>query len=189
MLVWAIVERMVLRRWPALDGIRGIAILLVVASHFGLGGTGGMVGVTLFFVLSGFLITYLLLDEREQTGRIDLKSFYGRRALRLLPALGFYLVGMAMLIWLLRLAIPIWDTTWPTALYLANYVQVLGGDLFANRHTWSLAVEEHFYLIWPLLVILGVTKKVKMLAVAVRVARLLATRRWQPKCRLGVHGY
>jgi peptidoglycan/LPS O-acetylase OafA/YrhL len=158
---------MALRRWPALDGIRGIAILLVVASHFGLGGTGGMVGVTLFFVLSGFLITYLLLDEREQTGGIDLRAFYGRRALRLLPALAFYMVGMAMLIWLFRLAIPIWDTTWPTALYLANYVQVLGVDLAAHRHTWSLAVEEHFYLVWPLLVVLGAANRVRLLAVAV----------------------
>ena len=163
------------RRWPALDGLRGIAILLVVASHSGMASgagiasTGGMVGVTLFFVLSGFLITYFLLEERESSGKVDLKAFYGRRALRLLPALSFYLVGIAILIWAFRLSVPIWSTTWPAATYISNYVQVAGADLFANRHTWSLAVEEHFYLLWPLLVVLGATKKLRLLALAIGV--------------------
>lgn len=146
----------------------------MIGSHFGLFGTGGMVGVTLFFVLSGFLITHLLLDENATTGRIDILRFYGRRALRLLPALAIYLIGVAGLIWLLRLEVPIWDITWPPALYVANYWQLFGHDLYAHRHTWSLAVEEHFYLVWPLLVVLGATRHRKALAVA--VASLLAWR-------------
>jgi peptidoglycan/LPS O-acetylase OafA/YrhL len=126
-----------------------------------------MVGVTLFFVLSGFLITNLLLDEREQHGSIDLKAFYGRRALRLLPALAFYLCGMAFLVTVFRLAMPIWDISWPPALYVANYGQVLGLDLGAHRHTWSLSVEEHFYLIWPLIVGFGLATRIRWLIVAV----------------------
>jgi peptidoglycan/LPS O-acetylase OafA/YrhL len=163
----AIQTRMPERRIASLDGLRGIAILLVVTSHFGLGASGGMVGVTLFFVLSGFLITSLLLEERERHGSIDLRAFYGRRALRLLPALAFYLFGMALLVAALRLAMPIWDITWPPALYVANYSQILGMDLAAHRHTWSLAVEEHFYLVWPVLFGLGVTKRIRWLTAGV----------------------
>lgn len=150
-----------------LDGIRGVAILLVVNTHAGLIGssTGGMVGVTLFFVLSGFLITRLLLLERESTGSISLRAFYGRRAIRLLPALAIYLIGMAIIAAWQRLDVPIFDMTWPPALYLANYVQIYGQDLYAHRHTWSLAVEEHFYLIWPVLVMLGAARKMRWLAI------------------------
>src|SRR5690349_10898844 len=84
---------------PALDGVRGIAILLVLAFHF-FGVTGGTTGVDVFFVLSGFLITTLLLEERAATGRVDLRAFYVRRARRLLPALAaatvVYLVATAV---------------------------------------------------------------------------------------------
>jgi peptidoglycan/LPS O-acetylase OafA/YrhL len=117
----------------------------------------------LFFVLSGFLITYLLLDEVADSGGVDLKAFYARRALRLLPALLVYLVGIAFLMSVLGLGLPIWDMTWPPALYLANYVQILGQDLYAHRHLWSLAVEEHFYLVWPVLVWLGATRRLRIL--------------------------
>ena len=136
---------------------------MVVVSHALIPGLGGMIGVTLFFVLSGFLITHILLDEDKTNGHINLKAFYGRRALRLLPALLFYLAGIAVVIWAMDLAVPIWETTWPVLVYIANYVQIAGVDLFANRHTWSLAVEEHFYLVWPFLVVLGATKRVRPL--------------------------
>jgi peptidoglycan/LPS O-acetylase OafA/YrhL len=156
---------MSVRRWPGLDGLRGFAILFVLAAHSDIVHVyvAGQVGVTLFFVLSGFLITYLLLDEVDDTGGVDLKAFYGRRALRLLPALLVYLVGIAILISILGLELPIWDMTWPPALYLANYVQIFGQDLHAHRHLWSLAVEEHFYLVWPVLVWLGATRRLKIL--------------------------
>jgi len=157
------------RRWPALDGLRGCAILFVLAAHSAIVNVyvAGQVGVTLFFVLSGFLITYLLLDEVDDTGGVDLKGFYGRRALRLLPALLVYLVGVAILMSVLGLGLPIWDMTWPPAVYLANYVQILGQDLYAHRHLWSLAVEEHFYLVWPVLVWLGATRRLKILGLVV----------------------
>ncbi len=144
---------------------------MVLVAHSGIihAVVAGMVGVTLFFVLSGFLITYLLLEESERTGRIDLPSFYGRRVLRLLPALSVYLVGIALITWTVGIAVPVWDMTWPPALYVANYVQIFDHDIFFHRHTWSLAVEEHFYLVWPLLVLLGATRKLKALAVAVGI--------------------
>jgi peptidoglycan/LPS O-acetylase OafA/YrhL len=145
--------------------LRGIAILFVLAAHSAVVNVyvAGQVGVTLFFVLSGFLITYLLLDEVADSGGVDLKAFYARRALRLLPALLVYLVGIAFLMSVLGLGLPIWDMTWPPALYLANYVQILGQDLYAHRHLWSLAVEEHFYLVWPVLVWLGATRRLRIL--------------------------
>ena len=103
-------------RWPALDGLRGLAILLVLVAHSQLfpAVTAGMLGVTLFFVLSGFLITFLLLGEKEETGRSDLTAFYARRAPRLLPALFIYLAGIAVLAAVLVLEVPIWDMTWAT---------------------------------------------------------------------------
>lgn len=153
-----------------LDGVRGLAILLVVNTHaaFLYSSTGGMVGVTLFFVLSGFLITRLLLIERAAKGTLNLPWFYARRAFRLLPALAVYLVGIAVLADLWRLdQLPTIEMTWPPALYLANYVQILGQDIYLHRHTWSLAVEEHFYLAWPVLVALGATRRVRWLALSV----------------------
>ena len=157
---------MSVRRWPALDGLRGFAILFVLAAHSEIVNVyvAGQVGVTLFFVLSGFLITYLLLDEVDDTGRVDLRAFYGRRALRLLPALFVYLIGIAILMSVLGYGYAIWNMTWPPAVYLANYVQILHQDLYAHHHLWSLAVEEHFYLVWPVLVWLGATRRLKVLA-------------------------
>jgi peptidoglycan/LPS O-acetylase OafA/YrhL len=165
---------MTARRWPALDGLRGIAILAVIVAHSGIINThvGGMVGVTLFFVLSGFLITYLLTEEEELLGSIDLKAFYGRRALRLLPALVIYLAGIAVMASAWGLALPIWDMTWSPAVYLGNYAQIFGQDLYANRHLWSLAVEEHFYLAWPFLIGLGAARNLKAMG-AVIVALIL----------------
>jgi peptidoglycan/LPS O-acetylase OafA/YrhL len=130
-------------RWRSLDGIRGLAIMLVVTSHAfpATYGVGGSAGVALFFVLSGFLITSLLLRENETNGRIDLKKFYGRRALRLAPALVVYLIVVAIAYG--------WSSIWAALFYVGNYAQIAGADVGLNVHTWSLAVEEHFYLLWP----------------------------------------
>jgi len=136
-------ERWRLGYRPALDGLRGVAVLLVLISHarlFGMGGAG-QVGVTLFFVLSGFLITSLLIEERERTGRINLGAFYRRRARRLLPALLAVLAVAAVFVgWLVVLPL----------VYVSNWAIVVGTDLDILSHTWSLSVEEHFYAIWPL---------------------------------------
>lgn len=143
-------------RVAGLDGVRGVAVILVVFSHAGvpLFGAGGIEGVTTFFTLSGFLITGLLLKEHRVTGRLDLPAFWGRRALRLLPAL-FTFVGVTGLFfwvagWGGRAAVIAWSR--PVLLYYGNIAMIEHGQsaLGPFRHTWSLAVEEQFYLVWPL---------------------------------------
>jgi peptidoglycan/LPS O-acetylase OafA/YrhL len=137
--------------WPALDGVRGLAILLVVAGHATLlvGPTGGQIGVTVFFVLSGFLITSILSSELESTGKVSFGNFYRRRAARLLPALFAYVGISALLVSRFASGSQIWNASWPALAYTANYAQILGVDMGHNPHTWSLAVEEHFYFLWP----------------------------------------
>ena len=135
--------------------MRAAAVLSVIALHAALPGElghGGFLGVDVFFVLSGFLNTTILVGERDQVGRIRLARFYGRRALRLLPAL--FLVLSVMVV-VATLANPGWGPgTLPgipfVALYAANWAQVLGVGLGALGHTWSLAIEEQFYLLWPI---------------------------------------
>jgi len=149
---------------PALDGIRAVAVLAVIAYHFGYRhAQGGFLGVDIFFVLSGYLITSLLLAEHARTGKINLVAFWYRRAKRLLPALFLMLVVVA--IWIGAYASPFElilrreDLIW-TLFYGANWHFIASGqDYFAQyasvsplRHTWSLAIEEQFYLAWPLLV-------------------------------------
>ncbi len=152
-------------RITALDGLRAVAVGLVLAFHFGLGGLGGgFFGVDVFYVLSGFLITGLLLAERERTGRIRLGAFWTRRARRLLPALVLVVVTVAVLV---RFAAPAGrfpgfrGDALSALFYVSNWWQVAkSADYFAVTaatspltHTWSLAVEEQFYLVWPLVVL------------------------------------
>jgi peptidoglycan/LPS O-acetylase OafA/YrhL len=148
-----------IRHLPTLDGIRGAAILGILFFHAG-HLRGGWLGVDLFFVLSGFLITNLLLAEFERTGRISLSRFWGRRVRRLLPALLFFLVGVsAYAVWL---ATPeelerIRRDGFATLFYVANWISIIDGtdywDLFTAasplEHCWSLAIEEQFYLFFP----------------------------------------
>jgi peptidoglycan/LPS O-acetylase OafA/YrhL len=154
---------------PPLDGIRAFAVLAVMAYHGGVGWEqGGFLGVDAFFVLSGFLITSLLVDEWRGTGSIGLGAFWARRARRLLPALLLLLGAVALYGAYLAPA----DTLHGLRLdalftlgYSANWHQVLAGhDYFAQSalpspllHTWSLAIEEQFYLVWPpvVLAVLG----------------------------------
>ena len=150
---------------PDIEGLRAIAILLVVAAHAGVPWlAGGFVGVDIFFVLSGFLITGKLVQEVNATGRIRLLPFYVRRLRRLLPALLLMLtvVGLAST-WLLSPIDlgPQLVTARMAALWLSNFHFALGNlDYFAAGsesnlylHTWSLGVEEQFYLVWPALVL------------------------------------
>jgi peptidoglycan/LPS O-acetylase OafA/YrhL len=145
------------RRLAGLDGVRGVAVLLVVLSHAHVPffGPGGIEGVTTFFTLSGFLITGLLLKEHQVTGRIDLLAFWGRRALRLLPALVMFVAVTSTVFWVVgwgtRAAILTW--TKPVLLYYSNLQQLRHQPLGPFPHTWSLAVEEQFYLVWPLLLV------------------------------------
>ena len=147
---------------PALDGLRGIAVVGVILFHFGYL-KGGYLGVDLFFVLSGFLITSILLVERGATGRIDLKSFWGRRARRLLPALLLLLGGVALfcVLWARKVDLGAIRGDGIGALfYVANWRAITSNtDYWAQaqspsplQHVWSLAIEEQFYLVWPLVV-------------------------------------
>jgi peptidoglycan/LPS O-acetylase OafA/YrhL len=137
----------------ALDGVRGLAILPVVSLHaFGLPKEGGL-GVDLFFVLSGFLITTLLLEEFAEAGCVSLRRFYRRRAARLLPALGALLVVAAFAARHLSdwLAIAFAGTY---TLNIAAASQPYGHFGGVLGHLWSLAAEEQFYLLWPPLLVL-----------------------------------
>ncbi|MBI1845232.1 MAG: acyltransferase, partial [Actinobacteria bacterium] len=152
---------------PALDGLRGLAVFAVLAYHGGISGArGGFLGVDVFFVLSGYLITALLVQEWGQTGRIDIRAFWVRRVKRLMPAL--IMLAVAMVGWLFLLAEPAERSGLRLDIlaslgYVANWRFVVSGQSyfaqFANpsplRHTWSLAVEEQWYLIWPLVVWAG----------------------------------
>lgn len=134
-----------------LDGVRGIAILMVVAYHAGLVPVGyvGATGVTVFFVLSGFLITRLLIQETDQQGRIDLGAFYARRARRLLPAL------VVMLVVVLALQPEqVGSALWALS-YAANWAMVVDVELVPFEHAWSLSIEEQFYVLWPVAFMIG----------------------------------
>lgn len=112
--------------------------------------SGGFIGVDIFFVLSGYLITSLLVTEHSENGEISLARFYARRALRLMPALWLMLIGAGLAWWVTYRTSPAWDATAAAALYYMNWLRAftIGHDWIIG-HTWSLAVEEQFYLLWP----------------------------------------
>ena len=172
-------------RVPGLDGLRAVAVALVVGFHFGLGWLGGgFVGVDVFYVLSGYLITGLLLAEFARRSRIGLARFWLRRARRLLPALLLVLVAVTVMVRFAEPAgmFPGYRMQALSALfYFSNWWQIAtSGNYFASTgavapltHTWSLAVEEQFYLVWPL-VVLGVLHLCSSFVRGVRVLLALA---------------
>jgi peptidoglycan/LPS O-acetylase OafA/YrhL len=140
---------------PSLDGLRAISILIVLVSHAGYGNVvpGGL-GVTIFFFLSGYLITTLLMDERERSGRIDIGKFYLRRLFRLFPSLLVTLViAYSLVIFGLLDGGISWMGLLAQLFYFANYYGLFfdpGNTTAAGTGIlWSLAVEEHFYMIYP----------------------------------------
>lgn len=155
---------------PELDGVRAVAILCVLAFHAFFVGVrprfAGFLGVDVFFVLSGYLITSLLLSEHHEHGRIDLGAFWARRGLRLLPALLVMLV-LAGLVVVAVGQLPDSDD-FPTAaafvvLYIGNWkVRTLG----VLSHAWSLAIEEQFYLLWPPTLLLALRRRISREALA-----------------------
>src|SRR2546421_330933 len=150
---------------PDIEGLRAVAILLVVAAHAKVGGrAGGFIGVDVFFVLSGYLITGLLMQELAQHGSIDFAAFYARRLRRLLPSLIVVLVSTCLLA---QQLLPAGEQAQQAmaaataALWLSNFyfsfstLEYFGPAAETNLflHTWSLGVEEQFYLLWPALVL------------------------------------
>ncbi len=151
---------------PDVQGLRAVAVLLVALNHANVGPfASGYIGVDVFFVISGFLITGLLLREGEKTGGISLLGFYARRAKRILPAATLTLVvvtvAAAALLSRVEAAATAEDAVWAT-LFAANVKFGHDGtDYFAQgtpasplQHFWSLSIEEQYYLVWPTLLLL-----------------------------------
>ena len=169
---WRIMDGMEqTRHRPALDGLRGLAVLLVVVAHAHVPyvEAGGGVGVCLFFVLSGYLITGLLLSEFDVSGRVRFRAFYARRARRLLPALGSLLAFLLALRAITGMR-DVADTRAVVgAVFYVNNWQVGHHNLTTLLHTWSLSVEEQFYSVWPLVLLLCIRRGGRVLASRVAV--------------------
>ncbi len=166
-------------RIPTLDGWRTIAIAMVLLSHGAqdifpdsrfLGGIGSQ-GVLLFFAISGYLITMLLLMELEQRGRVRIGAFYLRRAFRLLPAASVYLGSLCVLAAFGGIAISGGEIVAALFLYTDYWLKAS----WYTSHFWSLAVEGHFYIVWPLILAAGM-KKALLAALIVVIATLI----WRP---------
>jgi peptidoglycan/LPS O-acetylase OafA/YrhL len=155
-------------RIPGLDGVRALSFILVFLSHMGfMGSRPGGFAVSVFFLLSGYLITSLLLREHHKTGKISLRAFYIRRTLRIFPSMYATLIICALLVrWhVLRTPLNATAATFE-ALYLENYAfwwQLSSGHhsfyVDGTGHFWSLCIEEHFYLLFPLLLLVLLRKK------------------------------
>jgi len=172
---------------PALDGVRALAVAGVVTYHVGADWLpGGFLGVDLFFVLSGFLITGILLGQIDRTGRIAFAEFFTRRARRLLPAL--YLMLLAICGWAFFVAAPdeigdLRGAALAALFYVANWFFILTGQSYFGdmqgpspvEHTWSLAIEEQYYLVWPLLLILLVRRTTSRWTIAIITALILGS--------------
>lgn len=173
---------------PELDGLRALAVCGVFVYHLNSSWLpGGFLGVDIFFVLSGFLITSLLLSERDRTGRVDLMRFYVRRARRLLPAMVLMLIAVA--VYFGQAASPLdrvglRQDLIAALLYVANWNFILDGDSYFTqyvalapvRHTWSLAIEEQFYMVWPIIVAVvgGIRKRLTAVAIPATAASAVA---------------
>ena len=178
---------------PALDGLRAFAVLAVIAYHMGFKwASGGLMGVTVFFVISGYLINGLLVSERETTGRISLSDFWLRRVRRLFPAILLSVVGTAALCTLFNHALldKMRPDIVPSLLFFNNWWQIFhdvsyfeaAGSPSPLTHFWSLSIEEQFYVVWPLLLLLmyrvgmkkhNMTRVVFVLAIVSAVAMAL----------------
>lgn len=178
-------------RWNGLDGLRALAVLAVLGTHFGFLNKGAAVGVDLFFVISGFLITSLLLRERQKMGVISLRRFWLRRGLRLFPAL---VCAVVFAVVVAQWATPgEWHTTliglpW-VFLYVGNWAIAAAGPhhpLGVLQHTWSLAVEEQFYIVWPIVMTFWLATRARLqgatilasLAVVAGLYNLWAMEHW-----------
>ena len=155
------------RYMPGLDGLRAIAVLAVIVFHLGFGwAPGGLLGVGIFFTLSGYLITDILLSQLSQRGKIDFLRFWGARARRLLPALFLMLAIVTAWVTIFGPAQPMQfrEAVVSAAFYFNNWEQIFENVSYFARfapegplnHLWSLSVEEQFYIFWPFLLLLGV---------------------------------
>ena len=157
---------------PTLDGWRGLAILLVLIDHMTIYVNGrppfpwllhlGQHGVAVFFVLSGFLITSRLLEEHQQTGRVDLRNFYARRFFRLMPAAWCYLALIGLVLVVTHRADHLRDIV-ACVFFYRNYVH---DGLLLTGHFWSLSIEEQYYLVWPAVLLFTGPRRATWVAIA-----------------------
>ncbi|MFM8266560.1 MAG: acyltransferase family protein [Ilumatobacteraceae bacterium] len=194
-----------------LDGVRALAVVAVMIYHARPAWLqGGFLGVEVFFVISGYLITLLLIGEHERTGRVDLSAFWIRRARRLLPAL-FVLFGLVAVYLALFDRRPMGAVRGDLAsglLYVSNWYQLWVGQGYSDfeafaplRHLWSLAVEEQYYLLWPLVMVLILRKgrdrlpvvALRLIAIALAVTAAVAVLYVpgdiEPECSASPYGY
>ncbi|MEO5900572.1 MAG: acyltransferase, partial [Ilumatobacteraceae bacterium] len=185
---------------PSLDGLRAISVIAVILYHAGFSwAQGGFYGVEVFFVVSGFLITSLLLEDRERTGRISLRGFWTRRARRLMPALLTMLIAVAVWARLFGTSAQQYqlrgDLPW-SIFYIANWGQIYSKVAYFSpvdppllRHMWSLAVEEQWYLVWPLvfigLVAIGLDRRMRGVALVGLFAAVWLWMWWMTRPGLG----
>ena len=165
---------------PTLDGWRAVAICMVIAYHmlFGLVPkestpffivSQGAKGVDIFFALSGFLITFRLMDEQKVDGAISLRHFYLRRAFRILPPYLAYLVILSVLAWLGLVTLTRRELL-GCLLFVRNYLPAPDIDNWFTAHFWSLSVEEHFYLFWPLILLVFSPASARRVAVVLAIS-------------------
>lgn len=176
-------------RIPSLDGIRAVAIVLVISAHAAFRSPGlfprgitylallAYTGVRMFFVLSGFLITGLLLNEFRKSGTLSLHRFYWRRTPRIFPAMYVFLaaVGLGYLAGFVRIGNENPLKFFAAAAYVSDYIPLLGWPF---HHTWSLSVEEQFYVVWPAVLLLSGVRKAAffpvLLVLSAPIARLFS---------------
>ena len=174
---------------PGLDGLRAIAIIGVLLYHSGVDWVpGGFLGVDVFFVLSGFLITSLILEEYDRSGRVDFRRFYIRRARRLLPAVFVMLiaVGIAVLLFYRDALSAFREDALATLVYLNNWWYIVVDQSYFEsmgrppllKHLWSLSVEEQFYLIWPAVALVLVRRGGRPLVRRVAIVVAIASTAW-----------
>lgn len=174
-------------RVAGLDGIRTVAVTVVLLVHADLL-PGGFIGVDLFFVLSGFLITSLMLGEVTKTGHLDLIGFWSRRAFRLVPAVSAYLLGGILVGLVLKPDVLYQVSVNAVAVLLGvfNYVfDALGGNTAWDGHLWSLSVEAQFYVFWPLLLVLGLRYATTRRLLQIGVAAIAVLGVWRAVVGLG----
>jgi peptidoglycan/LPS O-acetylase OafA/YrhL len=146
------------QRYPALDGLRAVAVGLVMVGHYTHRTEIGTLGVGIFYVLSGFLITGLLLTDYRRSGAIHLSAFYARRAIRIMPAYYVFL-AVAFVVLSRTASMPPTGTWWASGVYVNDFWSAFHYRPSTQlTHTWSLGVEEKFYLAWPLLLLVRIRK-------------------------------